>query len=105
MSNNILNITTHPLANDTDTTGWLRISDWKYQHQQARTIIGELTAGDTLKVEITHGDPNEPDFSDYPIAVKNYTDASFDDVIQGPVKFIRVTKVGATGAAKVSLAI
>lgn len=105
MSNNILTIKKIDIiAANTDASDWIKVPDWKYQHQQVRTIIGNLTSTDSISVELTHA-PTEAEIADYPTHSRAYTDTSFDDTLNGPFTYIRVKKTGTAGAASISLAI
>lgn len=105
MSNNILTIKKIDIiAANEDASDWIKVPDWKYQHQQVRTIIGNLASGDSIAVELTHA-PTESEIANYPTHSRTFTDTSFDDVLNGPFTYIRVTKTGTNGAASVSLAI
>lgn len=57
-------------------------------------FTGSLASGDTVRIWVSAND------ADY-VAVQAYTTTSFADVVNGPWPFVKVTKAGSAGTAKV----
>lgn len=90
-----------------ETGDWYRL-DVRYDHDDERALQIKVTSGDTVTIEGTTKDQRgllpeaviasitEDDIS----TLKSYTEDSVDNLV-GPWTYIRVSKTGTTGNAKV----
>jgi len=104
-------ITRHKVLFDQSAAGsgnWFRL-DTRYDQEQARTLQVDLTSGDTVVLEGTTKDVrgSTPALvtasieADDITAIGTFTTDGTGDLLAGPWTYIRVTKTGTTGNAKV----
>lgn len=89
-----------------DTGEWIHL-DYRFEPDQTRTVMGDLTTGDTVVIEATQIKAKDKNAlaaiivaADITI-LESYT-ADFNDVLNGPWTFVRARKEGTAGNAKVN---
>ncbi len=95
-------IKNHQVLLDTNLAGdgaWFQL-DYMAETGHVRPIQGKVVTGDTIKIQATTVQDESSITADDIVDLKQYT-ADFNDVINGAWAFIRVSKVGTTGNAKV----
>jgi hypothetical protein len=87
------------------TGDWFRL-DSRYEEDPTRPIMGKVTAGDTVTIQVTavdvrgEADPLDTITADDISTTATYT-ADFDDVLRGNWTHVRAVKTGTTGTTKI----
>lgn len=91
-----------------DTSDWIALDTRHEDTPQSRSLIISLTAGDEITIEGTLKDEKGIDktfldtlTADEIVTLKIYTESEAD-ILDGHWTYIRVTKTGTAGAAKVT---